>query len=289
MGRTARWAIISIGSAFLFVFAQQGLADETTKLQIRNFDHLEFDTVTGSYFGIAGFYTKDDTVTFGSTSTEQESATGEIRLLMGGTMFQGGVVIPYHTNRGDARGPGQDDVGDIRTHLKYVPLRKEAFDFGAGLMITFPGGGESVGISTGEVAVLPFVTGTAHLGPADLNLHIGYNFINHHRANGAPESILYGGAVKVPVLDKLGLRLEIAGQQFTEGNDRNVVAVQPGLDYLIELGKLDLQLSASGSYGISGGTAGSKGSYSSRWGLNTKSGLSRGEWGAGAGIGVLWN
>ena len=296
MCRITRWTLISLGSVALAVSlgvvsaSAETESDESGKLRIRNFDHFEFDTVTGSYFGVAGFYVKDDTVTIDGVETEQESATAEIRLLMGGSRFQGGLVIPYHTNRGDALGPGQDDIGDIRTHLKFIPIREDRYDFGGGLMVTFPGGGEGVGISTGETAVMPFVTGTGHLGPVDVNMHIGYNFITHHRATGAPQSFLYGGAVKVPVLDKLGLRLEFAGQQFTSGEDRNVVAVEPGLDYLLEIGKVDLQLSVAGAYGLSGGTAGGRlGDYRSRWGVNTKSGLSRGEWGAGFGIGVLWN
>lgn len=259
------------------------------KLQIRNYDHLEFDTVTGTYFGIAGFYTADDKVVFDEGRTKNETTTAELRLLMGGDRFQGGVAIPYHVTAGDAFGGGESDVGDVRAHLKFIPLRKDLFDVGGGLMMTFPGGSQDEGITTGEIGVLPFVTGTVHIGPTDLNAHIGYNFISHHRAAGAPESILYGSSVKMPVLEMLGLRLELAGQQFTSGEDRNVVAIQPGLDYLIEAGKLDLLLSAAGSYGLSGGTAGADGGFASRWGVNTLSGLSRGEWGGGFALGVLWN
>jgi len=259
------------------------------KLQIRNYDHLEFDTVTGTYFGVAAFYTADDKVVFEDQRTDNETTTAELRLLMGGDRFQGGVVIPYHVTSGDRLGNGQSDVGDIRTHLKFIPLRKDLFDVGGGFMMTFPGGSEDEGITSGEIGVLPFVTGTLHLGPTDLNTHIGYNFINHNSGDGAPESILYGTSLKMPVLDALGLRLELAGQQFTSGEDRNVVAIQPGLDYLIEAGPLDLLLSAAASYTMTGGTAGADGGFRSRWGVNTLSGLSRGEWGVGMGFGVLWN
>lgn len=283
----AVWSAVAVAGMYGPAESQEEAAP--AKLQIRNFDHLEFDTVTGTYFGVAGFYTRDEKVVFDGEKTKNESTTAELRLLMGGDKFQGGVVIPYHVTSGDAFGGGESDVGDVRVHLKFIPLRRDLFDLGAGLMMTFSGGSADKGISTGQVGALPFFTGTAHLGPTDLNAHIGYNFVNHHSGIGAPESILYGSSLKMPVLDVLGLRLELAGQQFTSGKDRNVVAIQPGLDYLIHAGKLDLLLSAAGSYGLSGGTAGAKEGFASRWGLNTLSGLSRGEWGGGMALGVLWN
>ncbi len=289
--RFVRVALAIVGLVAVSGLPSLGQDEEeaTSKLQIRNFDHLEFDTVTGTYFGVASFYTADDKVVFDDVKTKNETVTTELRLLMGGDRFQGGVVIPYHATRHDALGQGQSDVGDVRTHLKFIPVRKELFDVGAGLMLTFPGGSRAQGITTGKVGVLPFATGTAHVGPADLNGHIGYNFYNHDSSAGAPESILYGGSVKYPVLEMLGLRLELAGQNFTSGKDRNVASIQPGLDFLIEAGKLDLLLSAAGSYGLAGGTAGAKDGFVSRWGVNTLSGLSRGQWGAGMALGVLWN
>ncbi len=282
------------------VAAQDGDAagdgqEEHAKLKIRNFDHLEFDTVTGTYLGIASFYTKDSKVVIGNTKTSQEAVTTEIRLLLGGEAFQAGVVIPYHaTSRKAAPDDGiiggQDDVGDIRTHLKFIPVRRDLFDLGGGLMLTFPGGGSEVGISSGSVEVLPFVTGTAHTGPVDVNAHVGFNYVNHRDpANGAAESVLYGGSVTMPVLDTLGLRLELAGQQFTGGGGLNVIAIEPGFDLLVPYGSIDFMLSASAGYGLAGGAAGSNGSFGSQWGLNTKSGLSRGEWGAGLAFGVVWD
>jgi len=265
------------------------------KLKIRNFDHLEFDTVTGTYLGIASFYTKDSKVVIGNTKTGQEAVTTEIRLLIGGESFQAGVVIPYHATSRKAVAAdniigGQDDVGDVRTHLKFVPLRHELFDLGGGLMLTFPGGGSEVGISSGSVEVLPFVTGTAHAGPVDVNAHVGFNYVNHRDpANGSAESVLYGGSVTMPVLETLGLRLELAGQQFTGGGGLNVIAIEPGLDFMVPCGPIDLMLSASAGYGLAGGAAGSNGKFGSQWGLNTKSGLSRGEWGAGMALGVVWD
>ncbi len=312
-GKVFRIALGTLAAAAVISTSSAATEEGPAKLQIRNFDHFEFDTVTGSYFGIAGFYTSDEKVVFrdslgNARKVNQESATAEIRLVMGGESFQGGVVIPYHITGGDNLaqgnlGSGQDEVGDIRAHLKFIALRKEFFDLGAGLMLTFPGGGESVGISTGSIGVLPFLTSTAHLGPVDLNVHVGYNFMNHNAPdgdsvsslpilpNGNSESILYGGSVKFPILDVLGLRLELAGQEFNDGAGNNVLAIQPGIDYLIHAGKVDLQLSASGSYGLTGGAAGSgnDGRFASRWGLDTKSGLSRGEWGGGLAFGVLWN
>ncbi len=315
-------------AALCMLFANGVAAQETEeqedskpKLQIRNFDHLEFDTVTGTYFGVAAFYTRDDRAVFNGYKTKQEIYTTEIRLLMGGDNVQAGVAIPYHTTDtarfnttcgggDDDDGPagpckiaGQGDIGKVRAHLKAVPLRTDLFDLGGGLMLTFPsGGGDRTITPSGDltatttlpfapdaVGILPFVTGTAHAGPVDVNAHIGYEFVNHEKGQGRPESILYGGSATLPVLDFLGLRLEIAGQQFTGSQTQNVVAIEPGIDVLVPAGPVNLQLSASGGYGLSGGSAGLKGSYGSLWGLNTYSGLSRGQWGAGLAFGVVFD
>lgn len=280
------WSALAIAAIGVGATAQE---QAPSKLKIRNFDHLEFDTVTGTYFGIATFYTRDEKAVFEGERIRTEATTAELRLMMGGETIQGGVAIPYHATTGDRLGPGQNDIGDVRAHLKIIPLRKELFDFGAGLLLSFPGGEEDRGMSTGNVGTLPFVTGTVHIGPTDLNAHIGYNFVNHHSGFGASESILYGSTLSMPVMDLLGARLELAGQQFTSGENRNVTAIQPGFDYMIEMGTLDLMLSVAGSYTVTGGTAGSKNGFASRYGLNTISGLSRGEWGGGMAFAVLWN
>ena len=107
--------------------------------------------------------------------------------------------------------------------------------------------------------------------------------------NGAPESILYGSSLTMPIADKLGLRLELAGQTFTSGPNQNVVAIQPGVDFVLPINAdWGVMLSGAGSYGLAGGAAGSDGRYFSRWGLNTISGLSRGEWGIGGAVGLIW-
>lgn len=262
---------------------EQAAANEAPapRLQTRNYDHLEFDTVTGSYFGFATFYTDD----------KSEIFTGELRLLMGGSRFQGGVAIPYHAASGNGDGlSGENDVGNPRAHLKFIPLRSDIIDAGGGLMLSFPGGSDDEGISVPNIGVLPFVTGTGHLGPVDANTHIGYNFINHSNSSeGSPESILYGGSLTLPIADMLGLRLELAGQQFTSGDNRNVLAVQPGLDFVFPLAEdWGMMISGAGSYGLGSGAAGSRERYQSPFGLNTISGLSRGDWGLGLAVGVIW-
>lgn len=282
----AFWGGLAVAGLIETAHSQE---EAPSKLVIRNYDHIEFDTVTGTYFGLATFYTRDEKAVFEGEKTRTEATTAELRLFMGGETIQGGVAIPYHATTGDGLGPGQNDIGDVRAHLKMIPLRKELFDVGAGLMLSFPGGDDERGMSTGKVGTLPFVTGTLHLGPTDVNSHIGYNFVNSHRGEGAAESILYGASVKMPVMDMLGVRLELAGQNFTSGDDRNVASIQPGLEYMIETGMFDLMISLAGSYGLGGGTAGSKNGFASRYGLNTISGLSRGEWGGGMAFGVLWN
>jgi len=309
----------TLAAAALCMLIANGVAAQETeeqeeskpKLQIRNFDHLEFDTITGTYFGVAAFYTRDDRAVYNGFKTKQEIYTTEIRLLLGGDNVQAGVAIPYHTTdtarfattcgTEQCKIAGQGDIGKVRAHLKAVPLRSDFFDLGGGLMLTFPsGGGDRTITPSGDpavattlpfapdgVGILPFVTGTAHAGPVDVNAHIGYEFVNHEKGQGRPESILYGGSATLPVLDFLGLRLEIAGQQFTGSQTQNVVAIEPGIDVLVPAGPVNLQLSASGGYGLSGGSAGLKGSYGSLWGLNTYSGLSRGQWGAGLALGVV--
>ncbi len=301
--KVTRGAFAVLGMIGLLLAGNPAAGEEEeapTPMKMRNYDHFEFDTTVGSYFGIAMFYTEDDRVTFNSdpgigdedfapTRTDNQIVTGEIRLTMGGETIQGGVAIPYHNTKGDALSGGADDIGDVRAHVKIVPLRKDLFDLGGGLVMTFPGGSEDRGITTGNVGTIPFVTGTVHAGPVDLNTHIGYQFYNHQDSNGSPESIVYGSTLFFPATDLLGLRLELAGQSFTSGENRNVVAIQPGFDVFFDLGKIDMQFTAAGSYTPTGGTAGSETRYASRWGVNTISGLSRGQWGIGAAIAALWN
>jgi len=286
----------AIGLAFVCVGAA-GAQDEAAqpeetshKLQIRNFDHFEYDTTTGPYFGIATFYTKDNNVAFkgAQVDTEVEAVTSEFRLVYGGETAQFGVMIPYHFTKGNDLSNGENDVGDIRTHLKAVPLRTKIFDLGGALQITFPAGSQSDGTSTGNIGILPFGTGTFHIGPVDVNGHFGYEFINNEEANGSSESFLYGGSVKIGILDNLGALLEVPVQTFTARRSRTVAAIQPGVMYQIPFDRFAVLLSLSGSYTFTGGTAGDRGGQSSRWGLNTKSGLSRGEWGIGGAVGFTF-
>jgi hypothetical protein len=299
MTRFRRFASFAASVCLAVAFCGAAGAQEETaqpeetshKLQIRNYDHFEYDTTTGTYFGIATFYTKDNSVVFkgARADTDVEAVTGEFRLVYGGEMAQFGVMIPYHFTSGNDLGSGENDVGDIRTHLKAIPLRTEFVDLGGALQITFPAGSESDGTSTGNIGILPFGTGTVHLGPVDLNGHFGYEFINNERPNGSSESFLYGGSLKVGILDNLGALLELPVQTFTARKNRTVAAIQPGLMYQIPINRFALLLSLSGSYTFTGGTAGDRGGQASRWGLNTKSGLSRGEWGIGGAIGTTFD
>lgn len=289
---------LAVAATLMGLFGTSARAQEQTtpaeqtshKIQIRNFDHFEYDTTTGPYFGIATFYTKDGTVVFDDpgVKTNVEAVTGEFRLVYGGENAQFGVMIPYTFTSGDALGGGKNDLNDIRTHLKWIPLRTEWVDVGGALQITFPAGRVPDGMSTGNIGILPFGTGTVHLGPVDVNTHIGYEFINLHRAMGSSESLLYGGSVKMRILDDLGALVEISGQKFVNGKDRNVAAIQPGLQYQIPIDRFALLLGVSASYTMTGGTAGERGGQSSRWGVNTKSGLSRGEWGIGGSVGLTF-
>lgn len=283
--------------ALLFLCGSASAQEEeeskpSPQLQIRSYDHFDYDTTTGAYFGIATFYTKDNSVGFESAGvdTDVEAVTGEFRLAYGGEKAEFGVMIPYHFTSGNALGDGENDVGDIRTYLKAIPLRNDFVDAGGGLELIFPAGSEMDGTSTGTVGVLPFVTATGHAGPVDIGFHFGYDFINKHRAAGSSESLLYGGSVKIPIIERIGARLEVVGQKFVNGEDRNVAAIQPGFDFLVPIrGRFGVLLSVAGSYTFTGGTAGERGGNSSRWGLNTNAGLSRGEWGMGGAVGLVFN
>jgi hypothetical protein len=294
---------------------KEAAESEKSKLDIRSYDHFDFDTTTGPYFGAAIFYTQDHNVVRNDpvmndegelvpsySSNDSDVTTVEFRLVYGGENVELGVMIPYNITTGNDRahitdsdgnttfgGGGRNDVGDIRGYLKVIPLRRDLFDFGGGLELIFPAGSESNGMSSGNIGILPFTTGTIHIGPVDLNAHLGYNFINKKDSFNSPESLVYGGAIKLPVLDKLGLRIEIVGQEFTTGQNRSVAAVEPGLDYLIEAGTVDVLLSATAAFNVTGGMAGRSGNSNSTWGLNTISGLSRGEWGIGCAAGITWN
>jgi hypothetical protein len=183
--------------------------------------------------------------------------TVEGRIALGGKSLELGLIIPYRIVD-DINGttPDRNEISDVRTYIKLVPLRTEWFDAGAGFDLSWESGDEDESFGTGEIGQLPFATGTAHLGPVDVGAHIGYRFFNHSSQPDVAESLVYGGHLHAPVIESLAARVEIVGQTFdVPGSDVKALSVQPGFDFLVPLGRVDLILRPSGSFGLTDDTS----------------------------------
>ena len=253
----------------LAVVMQAGvlLAEEPaapTRPMPRNFDRFEFDTgtVDGFWLEVQTFFDSRsgmrslDTATFQDRNGfDVDTFRVESRLVGGGKNVEAGVIIPYvfvddiHGNAHD-----QSNVGDVRVYLKVVPLRTEWVDAGFGYDISTESGDQSEGFGYGAVGHLPFATGTAHLGPVDLNVHFGHRFVNNHR-NNPGESWVYGTAAHYSILDNLSARIEFVGQTFRQGRDFDALAFEPGIDFTVPVGPVDLMLRPTGSVGLNQDTS----------------------------------
>jgi hypothetical protein len=255
-------------------------AAQDTPLPVRSFDRFEFDAVNAR--GLWAEVATGDAHK-SSSGVSVDVVTVEPRLIYGGSLAEGGLLIPIdfvHTESPAFFGTFTNDesgVGDVRAYGKLLPLQTRWLDAGLGLEVSFPTGDDSKGLGTGEVGFLPFGTAAAHLGFADLRGHFGYQsyagsnplFVNFQQIERAPDSYVYGGGLFAPINRYLGLRAEFNGQAFdTADNNQHLLSFEPGFDLHVPLGRVDLLIRPTGAVGLTSDAP---------------------DWGIGGSVGIAWN
>ena len=255
-------------------------AAQDQALPVRSFDRFEFDAVTarGLWAEVATADSRKD-----SSSVSVDVVTVEPRLIYGGSLAEGGLLIPFafvHTESPAFFGTFTNDesgIGDVRAYGKLLPVQTRWLDAGVGLELSFPSGDDTKGFGTGEVGFLPFGMAAAHLGFADLRGHLGYQtysgsnpiFINFQQIERAPDSYVYGGGLFRAVSPHVGLRAEFIGQAFdTADNNQHLLTFEPGLDLRFPLGRIDLLIRPTGAVGLTSDAP---------------------DWGVGGSVGIAWN
>ena len=250
----------------LFAFAQAGvLAAEDQPPMLRNFDRFEFDTGTakGFWLEVSSFFDSRsglralDTLPFENRNKfDVDTVRFESHLAIGGDNVEAGVIIPY-VFTDDIRGnePDSHEVGDVRFYLKYIAYRSHWVDAGLGYDLSTESGDASDGFGSGTTGHLPFLTATAHAGPVDVNAHFGYRFVAHDK-HPAAESWVYGAAAQYPIIRNLSARLEFVGQSFyNDGSNKTALALEPGIDYTVPVGPIDVMLRPTMSVGLNNDTS----------------------------------
>lgn len=164
-------------------------------------------------------------------------------LSYGQEMFEVGAMIPYLYVSQETLGPNRDDndFGDLRLWAKVVPLRKDNFTLGGGLITTFPTGNSGMG--TAEYGFEPFLTFGVLAGPASIRGSIGYNVFTSHPNLGDDvyDRTDANLGVLVPCGDRVVVRAELVHNHFVD-SDADPVSIIPGADISFPIGEMELLL-----------------------------------------------
>lgn len=207
---------------------------------------LETATPTGFWAEIGAFYEE-------STDSQRDAdlglKTAAMRFAYGQAKWEAGLQLPYHLLDGHVLGADvdEDGVGDLEAWGKYIPLRSALLDAGAGIQLSLPTGDED-DFGSGEVEILPFITGTFHLGLVDLRGHVGLNILTEGDTDA--DSLVYGFGMFAPVGEYVALRAEFNTFRVDD-NDHPVTTFYPGVDFRIPAGPVDILLRPTGAMGIS--------------------------------------
>ena len=253
-----------------------GAQAEMDAMPVRSFDRFEFDTVTahGAWVEVATALSRKE-----ENRASADVITVEPRLVYGGDLAEGGLIIPYHQiSLGVPSFFGQfsrdeNGIGDIRLYGKVVPLRTKWFDGGLGLDLSFPSGDEHKGLGAGVVGFLPYGMAAVHLGSAALRAHFGYRaFAGSNEdflgRDSAPNSFVYGGGVFAALGTFFGVRAELVGESLDALRSADLLAFEPGVDIRVPLGAVDLLLRPTGAVGLTDDAP---------------------DWGIGGSVGLAWN
>jgi len=247
----------------------------------RAFDRFEFDSETevGLWAEAGALYERqqDADIKEGHISG-LHSTTAFARFAYGGEKWEAGAFVPYLDVEGSLASHGhttdvsENGVGDILLAGKYVPVRSDLLDLGAGAAVSLPSGdqtrgrgsggaalavpsgGANEGLGSGEFGGVPFVTGALHMAVADVRAHVGGEFFtwsNHHHG-AASNRLVYGYGIFLPIGKYVALRNEFSGVNVYDlKNGPTVVNYLPGLDFRLPIGNLDALLRITGVMGLS--------------------------------------
>jgi hypothetical protein len=231
------------------------LAAEEEKMErvtpTRSFERFELDSET-----VEGFWAEAG-AQFGRDSDENvDDPTAFGRLAYGrDNKWEASLLLPYGWIDGpnEAGFDDENGLGDLQLSGKYIPLRGEIIDLGAGALVSFPTGKDEEGLGESEFGGGPFITGSINLDMARFYAHIGGEFFTGSGDGLQAENrILYGFALLLPVGPQFVLRNEFAGINFYNVYDNpKDVSYFPGVDVRVPIGNLDLLLRPTGLVGIS--------------------------------------
>jgi len=241
----------SIASAQVYIEGEDEGGEsggETTSLRMprRAFQRfsLEAATPTGFWAETGAFYEEA-----GDEDFDAEAITALARFAYGQKMWEAGLEVPYHwvdvdTSLGDF---DEDGIGDLRTWGKFIPLDGPMLTAGGGMQISFPTGDED-DFGSGEVEILPFITGSVHLGILDIRGHVGLNILTEGDTDA--DSLVYGFGGFMPIGEYVALRGEFNTFRVND-NDNAVTSFLPGIDFRIPAGPVDVLIRPTGEVGIS--------------------------------------
>jgi len=222
-------------------------------MPLRSFERFPFDPYTATgFWGEAGALYSE----FDLDPGEVDTTTVFGRLAYGAEKWEAGLQLPYYFADLDLDMPNghsdsdEDGVGDLSLYGKFVPLQKGMIKLGLGGQVSVPTGDEDK-FGTGEVGLLPFITGGIDLEVVEGIAHVGWNFLTGH--DSSPDSLVYGFGLLAPVPmigDYVALRNEFVGEQFDTHGKPKTVSYLPGLDIRIPAGPLNILLRPTGQVGI---------------------------------------
>jgi hypothetical protein len=241
-------------------------------MPVRSFARFEFDTVTarGLWAEIATAVAHDD-----DGEVSANVITVEPRLVYGSRLFEAGLFIPHHWLHAQGFSLTQDEngIGDIRLYGKVIPLRSRWADAGLGFDVSFPSGDQNKGLGAGEVGLLPYGAASAHLGPVDVRMHLGYRAFTGSETDVfgnafPPNSFVYGGGFFTALLNRVGLRAEFVGQSFNSRRAEDLLSFEPGIDVRWPFGAVDVFVRPTGAVGLTAAAP---------------------DWGVGGAVTVAWD
>jgi hypothetical protein len=247
---------------------------------IRAFDRFELESETGvGFWAEAGalYETQQEADTADGRTSGFHSTTAFARFAYGSEKWEAGAFIPYLDVKGNQASDGgttdvsENGVGDILLAGKYVPIRSDLLDLGAGAALSLPSGdhkrgvgsggaalgvptaGANEGLGSGELGGMPFVTGAFHMAVADVRAHLGGEFFTGSSHDGAAsDRLVYGFGIFLPLCKYAALRNEFSGVNVYDlDNGPKVVNYLPGLDIRLPIGNLDMLLRITGEVGVS--------------------------------------
>lgn len=176
-------------------------------------------------------------------SNDLDAVSTFLHLSYGQKLWEVGALLPYGYVHEDHFG-SDDGLGDLSLWGKVLPVRTDIFQFGGGLVASFPTGNDS--FSSNEYGFEPFVTGAVAAGPTSLRASFGYLTSTGHGDDALDTEV----ALLAPIGDCVVLRGEVL---WFHGMDMDVdpVTFAPGVDLRFPLSdSLELLLRPTGGVGL---------------------------------------